>query len=133
MSRLKHLNNWKKYYTIKLFYLLGNDTVACKSVSPTVYVASKLGLQLAEGVPYYVTVVAFNRIGMYTTATTGGLVIDREIPLTGAVLDGGQRHDLQYQSNTSVLSAQWHGFFDRHSFIEYYNYTITIQQPHPSD
>ena len=114
-------------------YLSGDDTVSFTQVPPTVYVASKLGLQLAEGVSYYVTVVAFNRIGMYTTATTDGIVIDREIPLTGAALDGDQRHDLQYQSNTSVLSAQWHGFFDRHSFIEYYNYTITILQPHPSD
>ena len=94
---------------------------------------SRLEIPLSQGVSYYATVLAFNRNGMYSAATADGIVIDRELPLSGAVLDGDQRHDLQYQSNTSVLSAQWHGFFDRHSFIEYYNYTITIPQPHSSD
>ena len=89
-----------------------------------VYWANETGLSLLPGIRYYATVQALNLLGLQQITSTDGVVIDIETPLTGVVLDGDQQHDLRYQSNTTVLSAQWHGFFDRHSFIQYYQFGI---------
>ena len=79
---------------------------------------------LTNGIRYYGTVQAVNGVGLRISVTTDGIIVDTEEPFAGAVMDGDQLTDRQYQSNTTSLSASWHGFFDRHSFIDHYDFGI---------
>jgi hypothetical protein len=101
-----------------------DDVTAFTTVSSDVYWVNETGLTLSPGIRYYATVQAINLLGLYRVTSTDGVVIDTETPQNGVVLDGDQQHDLRYQSNTSAMSAQWHGFFDRHSYIKYYQFGI---------
>lgn len=95
-----------------------------KRVPSNVHSADETGLNLKPGTRFFGTVRAINSVGLSTTASTDGIVVDQEVPLVGVVLDGDHLGDVQYQSSTSALSAHWHGFFDRHSFIKKYLFGI---------
>ena len=107
-----------------LLTFAGDDVVSIRRVLSNVSFSYETGLKLSPGTRYYGTVRAINSAGLSKTAFTDGIVVDREAPLVGVVLDGDQLDDIQYQYNTSALSAHWHGFFDRHSFLDRYLFGI---------
>jgi hypothetical protein len=69
---------------------------------------------------FWVTVVAFNRVGLSSFVTSEKVTIDLTVPVAGWVRDGASGADISYQSSTSVVSANWGGFSDAESGIAEY-------------
>ena len=83
-------------------------------------------LNLVSGEKYCVVVRGYNMAGLYTEATSDCVLIDYDAPRAGTVNDGSFA-DIDYQSNNTVLAANWNGFTDgnRGSGIIEYKYKIT--------
>ena len=70
------------------------------------------------GLRYYVSVVARNRAGLSSKVCSEGVLYDDSPPVVGVVRDGDGANDIDYQTSTSSLSANWDIFTDDHSGIE---------------
>ncbi|XP_065840987.1 uncharacterized protein [Oscarella lobularis] len=70
------------------------------------------------GLRYYVSVVARNRAGLSSKVCSEGVLYDDSPPVVGVVRDGDGLNDIDYQTSTSSLSANWDIFTDDHSGIE---------------
>lgn len=97
-----------------------------KCVNPYVNVAVTTGIKvhalgLNYGVSYVVTVRAFNKVGMFSAATSNQFILDGTKPSAGTVYDGSQRRvDIEFQSSTTELSANWSPFKDDNGEIAEY-------------
>jgi hypothetical protein len=70
-------------------------------------------LSLSDGSTYYVTVRATSGAGKSTTATSDGVTVDVPLPLAGTVRDGSSPGtDIDTQTQTTMLAANWSGFSD---------------------
>ena len=78
------------------------------------------GLHLSHGIQYYFTVVAYNNVGLHTTLTSDGFVVDNEPPVAGVVFNTDRHTDSSYQTSNTTFSLSWHGFVDHHSGIKSY-------------
>jgi hypothetical protein len=78
--------------------------------------ASNASLALSDGQTYYVTVRATSGMGLTINATSDGVLVDASAPIAGTVADGGGA-DIQFQSSTAGISANWTSFSDPHSGI----------------
>ena len=80
------------------------------------------GAGLVDGFPYKAKVRAYNLVGLYSQAATKThIVVDRSKPETGRVADGTSvQGDVDFQSNSTLLSAHWTGFSDPQSGIQVY-------------
>ena len=77
-------------------------------------------LHLSHGIQYYFTVVAYNNVGLHTTLTSDGFVVDNEPPVAGVVFNTERHTDSSYQTSNTTFSLSWHGFVDHHSGIKSY-------------
>ncbi|CAH1802767.1 unnamed protein product [Owenia fusiformis] len=77
-------------------------------------------MSLTPGQKYYATIVAVSNTGLEATKVSDGFTVDIEPPIPGIVFDGRFLYDADYTNETTILHAQWHGFYDRHSGIDYY-------------
>ena len=78
-------------------------------------------LRLRLGQTLYTSVRAINNAGLHTTAVSPGLVVDNTAPITGYVHDGTDcSRDIDYQQDSTSVSACWGAFSDPESGIEYY-------------
>ncbi|CAH1794767.1 unnamed protein product [Owenia fusiformis] len=77
-------------------------------------------LSLVAGQKYFTTVIAVANNGLESSKASDGFIVDVEPPTSGIVIDGRFLHDSDYTNRTTILHAQWHGFYDRHSGIGYY-------------
>ncbi|XP_077995632.1 uncharacterized protein LOC144449084 [Glandiceps talaboti] len=87
-------------------------------------------LNLQTGHTYYSNVMAVNHAGLYTIASSDGVLIDTIPPSSGSVYDGLGIHDVDYQNSSTVVSASWHGFSDLHSSIHHYLWCVGSQPGH---
>ena len=89
---------------------------------------TKTGLSLVVGSTYYVTVRATNGSGLQATATSNGIYIrpiDTTAPTVTGLPSDGQDVDIDYQSATNSLSANWAGVFaDPESGVSSYYWAI---------
>lgn len=92
---------------------LGNQTEICPS------------LTLEPGLRYYFTVSAINNVGLYTSFSSNGLVVDENEPSSGVVFNTPLQINNYYQSNVSSTGVSWFGFSDRESFIQ--NYSVVTE------
>ena len=78
-------------------------------------------LGLTYGVSYVVIVRAFNKAGLLTEAGSNQFIVNVKEPSTGTVYDGKQRRkDIEFQSSTSQISANWSPFLDSEgNIVEY--------------
>ncbi|XP_021364672.1 uncharacterized protein LOC110457646 [Mizuhopecten yessoensis] len=86
-------------------------------------------LNLTDGQAYYVSVIARNRAGLSSLATSWAFVADLSPPVTGKVYDGKYNaasyiKDVDYQTSSSMISCHWEGFYDPHTAIT--EYTVSI-------
>ena len=79
---------------------------------------------LTEGETFTITIVAYNRAGQQSIATSAPFVFDTTPPDQGAVIDGDGLADIDYQNHTRSLSAQWPGVSDSQSTIAEYAWAI---------
>ncbi|XP_064643830.1 uncharacterized protein LOC135497820 [Lineus longissimus] len=73
---------------------------------------------------YYVTVTACNAVGLCTSASSDGVLIDNTPPVVGWVQDGIDLRDTDYQLSRDNVGAKWWGFLDPHSGISHYSWWI---------
>ena len=85
-------------------------------------------LGLDYGVSYAVIVRAFNKAGMYSEAFSNQFVLDGTKPFPGTVYDGSQRrNDIEFESSTTQLSANWSPFTDSNDNIAEYEMCVGRQ------
>ncbi|XP_035661568.1 uncharacterized protein LOC118405866 [Branchiostoma floridae] len=82
------------------------------------------GLSLTEGVRYYCNVRAFNKVRLFSAASSDGVTVDTIKPTTGVVMDGVVLHDVEYTNVSTSISASWHGFWDSESFLHHYMWCV---------
>ncbi|XP_078621331.1 uncharacterized protein LOC144887808 [Branchiostoma floridae x Branchiostoma japonicum] len=82
------------------------------------------GLSLTEGVRYYCNVRAFNKVRLFSAASSDGVTVDTIKPTAGVVMDGVVLHDVEYTNVSTSISASWHGFWDSESFLHHYMWCV---------
>ncbi|CAH1249044.1 SCARF2 [Branchiostoma lanceolatum] len=82
------------------------------------------GLSLNEGIRYHCNVRAFNKVLLYSTASSDGVIVDTIAPTAGVVMDGVVLHDVEYTNVSASISASWHGFWDSESFLHHYMWCL---------
>ena len=95
--------------------------------------ATNSSLSLLNGVTYYVTVRITNAAGLQTTSEGDGVTVDTTAPTPGTVLDGNPAPDIDFQTSTSTISANWAPFTDDESGITQYEYAIGTTGTAPGD
>lgn len=73
---------------------------------------------------YYVTVSAYNNVGLHTTLSSDGFVVDMDRPIPGVVFNTGKHTVTTYQSSFSSFTISWHGFIDHFSGIKSYHVAL---------
>ncbi|XP_035676037.1 uncharacterized protein LOC118415485 [Branchiostoma floridae] len=84
-------------------------------------------LQLHEGHEYYVSIKAYNGAGLMTMATSWAVVVETSPPEAGNVYDGptfGTVNDIDFQDDVTTIHAHWDGFYDPHSAIVSYTWSV---------
>ena len=82
-------------------------------------------LGIKYGISYVVIVRAFNKVGLFTEATSNEFILDGALPSAGTVYDGLKRQeDIKYQSSTSQISANWSPFTDVNSRVGDYEMCV---------
>ena len=77
------------------------------------------------GVSYVVLVRAFNKIGLFSEATSNEFILEGAKPSSGIVYDGLERgKDIEFQSSSTQLSATWSPFTDVNGRIADYEMCI---------
>ena len=77
-------------------------------------------INLTHATRYYFTVTAVNAVGLYTTISSDGFIVDTTKPSTGVVYNSAAYRDVAFQSSSSELKSSWHGFQDHCSGIQTY-------------
>ena len=82
-------------------------------------------LNLVSKESYCAVVRGYNEAGLYTQVESDCVIIDHELPQTGTVNDG-RFSDVDYQSNDTMIAANWNGFTDgnKGSGIVEYKYKV---------
>lgn len=79
-----------------------------------------------EGTKYFFTVRAYNYVGLHSTLSSDGFVIDDTKPYPGVVFNTDRHSNVRHQSQTNSVSASWHGFEDQHSHIKRYEVSVVL-------
>ncbi|XP_078682399.1 uncharacterized protein LOC144916875 [Branchiostoma floridae x Branchiostoma belcheri] len=88
---------------------------------------SALDLRLQEGHAYYISVMGYNVAGLSSVAFSWAAVVETSPPVQGFVYDGvsgGDRHDVDFQTDTGTLHAWWEGFHDPHTALLGYSWSV---------
>ena len=83
-----------------------------------------LRLRLHPGHKYYFTVTAYNNVGLHTTVSSDGFVVDQHPPIAGVVYNTGKYRNYGMQSRTDRLELSWQGFQDHDSGI--FTYLVAV-------
>ncbi|XP_078378028.1 uncharacterized protein LOC144661203 isoform X1 [Oculina patagonica] len=88
--------------------------------------ATASNISLVSKETYCAVVRGYNEADLYTEATSNCVLIDHDAPQAGTVNDG-QFSDVDYQSEDTMIAANWNGFTDGNngSGIVEYRYKIT--------
>ena len=77
------------------------------------------------GISYVVVVRAYNNGGLFDEATSNDFILDGSKPSAGTVYDGLERRkDIEFQSSTTQLSANWSPFIDSNGRITCYEMCV---------
>ncbi|XP_019617771.1 PREDICTED: uncharacterized protein LOC109465072 [Branchiostoma belcheri] len=88
---------------------------------------SALDLRLQEGHAYYISVTGYNGAGLSSVAFSWAAVVETSPPVHGFVYDGvsgGDRHDVDFQTDTGTLHTWWEGFHDPHTALLGYSWSV---------
>ncbi|KAL9987466.1 hypothetical protein ACROYT_G001779 [Oculina patagonica] len=82
-------------------------------------------LNLVSKESYCAVVRGYNEAGLYTQVKSDCVLIDHDVPQAGTVNDG-HFSDVDYQSDDTMIAANWHGFTDgsKGSGIIEYKYQV---------
>lgn len=82
-------------------------------------------LKLHAGTKYFFTIRALNGVGLMTSLSSDGIVLDEEPPFAGVVFNTFNHKNEHFQAESNSFSASWHGFGDHHSYIHHYSVWLT--------
>ena len=108
------------------YHVTGNRFIPASPPTATSITLSKLNL--VNGQKYCVKVKAKNMAGLFSReVSSDGFIVDVTPPdvSKAQVRDGGTGADIDYQANTTSLSAEWEGVRDPESGISLYEYGIS--------
>ncbi|TPX60336.1 hypothetical protein SpCBS45565_g07534 [Spizellomyces sp. 'palustris'] len=119
VARFDIFAGYQPYATASQMYIVGSGP-ALTSVS--------FDAALVPGVPYYVTVVAWDNTGLPNIHTSAPLTCDITPPTVGTIYDGSLTSisTTAYQANTTELQAYWRGFVDSETVLKQYEYQICL-------
>ncbi|XP_078682372.1 uncharacterized protein LOC144916849 [Branchiostoma floridae x Branchiostoma belcheri] len=86
-----------------------------------------LDLRLQEGHAYYISVMGYNGAGLSSVAFSWAAVVETSPPVQGFVYDGvsgGDRHDVDFQTDLQSLHTWWEGFHDPHTVLLGYSWSV---------
>ncbi|MBC8400573.1 MAG: T9SS type A sorting domain-containing protein [Candidatus Marinimicrobia bacterium] len=83
---------------------------------------SSTGLQLSNGITYFVNVRCYDRAGNWVEVSSNGVTIDLFEPTIGAPVDGSLAEDLDWQTAIDSLHIYWTGNDTRE--MAYYEYCV---------
>ena len=101
-----------------------------KCISPYVNVSLKTTTNMGVlgesfGVSYVVVVRAFNKAGLFSEASSNQFILNGAKPSAGTVYDGLERRkDIEFQSSTTRIAANWSPFTDVNSRIADYEICV---------
>ena len=77
------------------------------------------------GISYVVVVRAFNKVGLFSEASSNQFILDGTKPFAGTVYDGlGRKKDIEFQSSTTQISANWSPFISVNGKIANYEMCV---------
>lgn len=86
-------------------------------------------LDIRPGISYVLVVRAHNKVGLFSEAMSNQFILDGTAPAAGTVYDGpSERQDLELQSSTSEISANWSPFTDSNGRITEYEMCVGTEQ-----
>lgn len=87
------------------------------------------GLDIKPGVSYVLVVRAHNNAGLYSEAISNSFTLDDSLPTAGTVYDGlRELSDLDIQSSSREISANWSPFTDTNGRITVYEMCVGTEQ-----
>ena len=108
------------------YHVTGNGFVKVDPPTATSFVLPNI--TLINGQRYCVKIKAENKAGLFSSeVSSDGFIADVTPPSSrnAQVRDGNMGSDIDYQDNTTAMSAEWEGFADPESDIQYYEYGIS--------
>jgi len=111
------------------YHVTGN--VFLKLNPPTATSFTLTSISLVNGQQYCIKIKAENKAGLLSSeVSSDGFVADVTPPVTrnAKVRDGTTGSDIDYQDNTTAISAEWEGFADPESGIHFYEYGISTRR-----
>lgn len=110
-----------------------NVTIEVPWTSTALVLRTPLMEEVPQGVTLYTQVRGYNRAGLWSQGTSGGILVDTSQPPTGEVHDGTVPGvDLAFHHSPTKISASWSGFEDPESGIEEYRYAVGVCGGEPS-
>lgn len=86
-------------------------------------------LDIKPGISYVLIVRAHNKVGLFRETESNQFILDGTPPTGGTVYDGSSdRNDLELQSSTSEISANWSPFTDSNGRITLYEMCVGTEQ-----
>ncbi|KAJ7365967.1 hypothetical protein OS493_002706 [Desmophyllum pertusum] len=108
------------------YHVTGNGFVQLDPPKATSFVLANT--TLVNGQRYCIKIKAENKAGLISSeVSSDGFIADVTPPNVrkAQVRDGNTGLDIDYQANTTALSAEWDGFADPESGIQYYEYGVS--------
>ena len=88
-------------------------------------------LNLVSGESYCAVVRGYNEAGLYAQVNSDCVLIDHDAPKAGTVNDGHFR-DVDFQSEDTMIAANWNGFTDGNKGSGIMEYTYKVTDNHGS-
>ena len=107
------------------YHVTGNGFVRLDPPKATWFMLTNI--TLVNGQRYCIKIKAENKAGLISSeVSSDGFIVDVTPPNVrkAQVRDGTTGSDIDYQANTTALSAEWDGFEDPESDIQYYEYGV---------
>ena len=108
------------------YHVTGNGFIQLDPPKATSFMLANI--TLVNGQRYCIKIKAENKAGLISSeVSSDGFLADVTSPNVhqAQVRDGTTGLDIDYQANTSALSAEWEGFVDPESGIQYYEYGVS--------
>ena len=108
------------------YHATGNGFIQLDPPKATSFMLANI--TLVNGQRYCIKIKAENKAGLISpVVSSDGFLVDVTSPNVreAQVRDGTTGSDIDYQANTTALSAEWDGFVDPESGIQYYEYGMS--------
>ena len=108
------------------YHVTGNGFIRLEPPTATSFMLANV--TLVNGQRYCIKIKAENKAGLMSSeVSSDGFIADVTTPnvRNAQVRDGNTGSDIDYQANTTALSAEWDGFVDPESGIQYYEYGVS--------